>query len=97
LKGSTTDQFDSAPAATPDPNTVSFTDTLTITTGHGSLADSDVTIFNPSLGVFSTISRVANGTGVFAGATGTLFISGSSTDGVNFKDRIIGTLCLANH
>ncbi|HLW71767.1 MAG TPA: hypothetical protein VKS22_14225 [Candidatus Binataceae bacterium] len=95
LNGTTADLFTSSLTATPDPNTFSFTDTLTITSNRGgTLTDSDVTIYNLALGVFSTISPVSNGTGSLTGATGTLFISGSSTDGVNFTDKIVGQICL---
>lgn len=94
LNGTTADEFTSALTATPDPDTFSFTDQLVITARGGTLTDSDVTIFNTTLGVFSTISPVGTGTGIFKGATGTLFISGSSTDGVHFTDKIIGQICL---
>jgi hypothetical protein len=93
LNGTTTDEFTSALTATPDPNTFSFTDQLTITTKLGTLTDSDVTIFNTAQGLFSTISPISHGTGIFKQATGTLFISGSSTDGVHFTDKIVGQIC----
>jgi hypothetical protein len=67
---------------------------LTITTDRGTLINNDVTIFDPVLRVFSTISKISSGTGIFKGATGTLFISGSSTDGVHYEDRIIGEIHL---
>jgi hypothetical protein len=95
LNGTTADSFTSSLTATPDPNTFAFTDTLTITSSRGgTLTDSDVTIFNTSLLVFSTISPISNGTGVLTGASGTLFISGSSADGVHFTDEIVGQICL---
>ena len=94
LNGTTSDQFTGAPMATGDPNTAAFTDALTITTDHGTLINDDVTIFDTKLLVFSTISNISSGTGIFKGATGTLFISGSSTDGVHYEDRIIGEIRL---
>lgn len=94
LNGTTSDQFTGAPMPTGDPNTIAFTDALTITTDHGTLINDDVTIFNPILRVFSTISNISSGTGIFKGATGTLFISGSSVDGVHYEDRIIGEIGL---
>ena len=93
LNGTTADEFTSALTATPDPNTFSFTDQLTITTKRGTITDSDVTIFNTAQGLFSTISPISHGTGIFKGTTGTLFISGSSTDGVHFTDQIVGQIC----
>jgi hypothetical protein len=94
LNGTTTDTFTSALTATPDPSMFSFTDTLIISAKGGTLTDTDVTIYNLSLNAFSTISQISSGTGEFAGATGTLFISGSSTDDINFTDKIVGQLCL---
>jgi hypothetical protein len=96
LNGTTFDQFTSAPMATGDVSTVAFTDMLTIVTDHGTLINKDVTIFNSVLRVFSTISNISSGTGIFQGATGTLFISGSSMDGVHYEDRIIGEIHLVS-
>lgn len=95
LNGTTADIITSPFSPTADPNTFSFTDTLTITTDKGTITTSDVAIFDVAAGVFSSISKITSGTGIFAGATGTLFISGSTTDFVNFEDRIIGEVCLA--
>jgi hypothetical protein len=95
LNGTTSDVFTSGFTPTPDPDTFSYTDTLTITTDQGMLTTSDVGIFDIARGVFSSIARITSGTGIFAGATGTFFISGSTTDGIHFQDRIIGQICLA--
>ena len=57
LNGTTSDQFTGTPMATGDPNTIAFTDVLTITTDRGTLINNDVTIFDPLLRVFSTISK----------------------------------------
>jgi hypothetical protein len=95
LNGTTSDQFTSLPTATPDPDTISLTDTLTITTNAGTLVGSDVTIFDTTHGIFSAISRISGGTGIFSGSTGTLFISGSTLDGVHFNDRIMGEICFS--
>jgi len=95
LNGTTADKFTSALTPTPEANTSSFTDQLTITTRGGKLTDNDVTIFNTTLGVFSTISPISNGTGIFAGTTGTLFISGFTADGVHFTDKIVGQICFS--
>jgi len=96
LNGTTSDIFTSGFTPTPDPSTFSFTAMLTITTDMGTLTTSDVGIFDVVSGVFSEIARVTSGTGTFAGATGTLFISGSTTDGIHFQDRIIGQICLTH-
>lgn len=93
LNGTTRATFTSAFTPTPDPNAFSFTTTLTITTNKGTLTTSDVGVFDTARGVFADIARVSGGTGDFAGATGTLFITGTTTDGVHFDDEITGTLC----
>ena len=95
LNGTTSDQFKTTPLPTSDANTVSLTDVLTITTVHGILTCDDVTLFSPSQGVFTTIAKLSRGTGIFKGATGTLFISGTSKDGVHYDDRIIGEIAVS--
>lgn len=95
LTGSTADTFTSALVATPDPDTFSFTDTFTFTTKAGTLTTSDVSLFDTTHLLYTSIQRISSGTGIFVGATGTLFSSGSSTDGINFTDTFIGQLCLA--
>ena len=97
LNGTTADAFDPL-SITPTivPTTIAFTDTLTITTDQGTLTTSDQSLFDTVAGVFSTIAKITGGTGIFAGATGTLFISGYTTNGTDFQDRIIGEICLAS-
>jgi hypothetical protein len=94
LTGTTADLFTSALTATPNPDTFSFTDTFTFTTKLGTLTTSDVSIFNTTALVYSSIQQISNGTGIFTDATGTLYSSGSSTNGVNFTDVFIGQVCL---
>ena len=48
-------------------------------------------------GIFTDIGRIdgANSTGIFAGATGVLFLSGTLPDGgATFEDEITGEICL---
>jgi hypothetical protein len=77
------------------PTTITFSETLTITTDKGTLTTNDQSIFDTAAGVFSAIAKVTGGTGIFAGATGTLFISGTAVSATEFEDRIIGEICLA--
>lgn len=95
LNGTTHAVFTSGFTSTPDPTTFSFTADLTITTDKGILTLSAVGIFDVVNGVFTDISRVvgSESTGIFEGATGILFISGKTTDGINFEDVIIGEIC----
>jgi hypothetical protein len=94
LNGTTADVFASTPVAIGGGGALALTDTLTITAGHGTLIGSDVTLFNPTQRVFTTISTISGGTGIFKGASGTLFISGTSTDGVHYEDKITGQITI---
>ena len=94
LNGTTADVFTSIPVAIGGTSTLALTDTLTITADHGTLNCSDVTLFNPTQRVFTTISTISSGTGIFKGANGTLFISGTSTDGVHYEDKITGQITI---
>jgi hypothetical protein len=94
LNGTTTDVFMSSPVPVANTDTLALTDTLTIRANHGTLTCSDVTLFNPAQGVFTTISTINSGSGIFKGATGTLFISGTSTDGVHYQDKITGQITI---
>lgn len=96
LKGTTQAVFTSAPTATPDANTLSYTDDFTITTNKGVLKTHNIGIFDVVLGLFSEIARIDPNasTGVFAGATGVLYINGTTTDaGATFQAEITGEVC----
>src|ERR1700722_7138308 len=70
LNGTTADVFTSTPIAIGGGSTLALTDTLTITGDRGTLNGSDVTLFNPTQRVFTTICTVSGGTGIFKGANG---------------------------
>jgi hypothetical protein len=94
LNGTTADVFTSIPVAVGGGSTLALTDTLTITAEHGTLNCSDVTLFNPTQRVFTTICTISSGTGIFKGANGTLFISGTSTDGIHYEDKVTGQITI---
>jgi hypothetical protein len=99
LNGATQAIFTSAFTPTPDPNTFSFTDDLTVTTHKGVLKTHNVGIFDGATGLFSAINRIdpTASTGDFAGATGMLYINGKTTDGgATFEAEITGEICFAN-
>ena len=99
LNGTTQTVFTSAFTPTPDPNTFSFTDDLTLTTNKGVLKTHNVTLFDAANGVFSAIARIDPNasTGDFAGATGVLYINGKTTDGGStFQGEISGEICFAD-
>ena len=98
LNGTTQNVFTSDFTSTADPNTVSFTDDLTLTTNGGVLQTHNVTIFDAVNLVYSAIVRIDpnTSTGDFAGATGVLYINGNTTDGVTFQGDITGEICFAN-
>jgi hypothetical protein len=99
LNGTTQTVFTSAFTPTPNPNTFSFTDDLTLTTNSGVLRTHNVTLFDAANGVFSAITRIDPNasTGDFAGATGVLYINGKTSDGgASFQGEITGEICFAN-
>ncbi len=99
LNGTTQAIFTSAFTPTPDPNTFSFTDDLSITTNTGVLKTHNVGIFDVATGLFSAINRIDPNasTGDFAEATGVLYINGKTTDGgATFQGKIAGEICFAN-
>jgi hypothetical protein len=99
LNGTTQAIFTSAFTPTPDPNTFSFTDDLTITTDKGVLKTHNIAIFDVARGVFSAIDRIDPNasTGDFAGATGVLYINGKTPDGgATIQAEITGEICFAN-
>ncbi len=100
LNGTTQAVFTSMPIPTSDPTTISFTDDLTVTTYHnGVLRTHNVAIFDTARGVFTAIDRIDpnTSTGMFAGATGVLYINGRTPDGgATIQAEITGEICFAN-
>lgn len=99
LNGTTQAVFTSGFTPTSDPTTFSFTDDLTVTTDKGVLRTHNVAIFDVARGVFSAINRIDTNasTGVFAGATGLLYVNGKTPDGgATIQAEITGEICFAN-
>ena len=94
LNGTTVGQLEIT-GGTPPILTVVGTGVLT--TQHGTLTVSVVGTFNGATGVFLATGQVVHGTGMFAGATGTLTFEGLEdlTSG-SFTQTITGTVCLAH-
>lgn len=80
-----------------DPLTaLAYTGELHVTTSHGDIIFRDVGVLDQTFGVFSEVDRATEGTGIFADATGTLFIYGDIIDeGTGFSGAISGEICLA--
>ena len=74
---------------------LSYAGELTITTRRGTLTTQDLGVVDYAEGVFSEFDIVTGGTGIFEGATGTLFIFGSATP-ESFMGKIEGKICLAD-
>ena len=99
LNGTTQAVFTSSFTPTSDPTTFSFTDDLTVTTDKGVLRTHNVAIFDVARGVFSAINRIDpnTSTGAFAGATGVLYVNGSTADGgATIQAEITGEICFAS-
>ena len=92
LNGTTTGQLEIT-GGTPPLFTVVGTGVLT--THHGTLTVSVVGTFNAVTGVFEATGQVVHGTGIFAGATGTLtFVGVEDLTSGRFTQTITGTVCL---
>lgn len=92
LTGTTTAHFDINGGAFP---VFTFAGTVVFTAKHGTLTVDIAGTFNVATGAFEASGPVRNGTGKFAGATGTLTFSGVEdlSTGV-FTETIIGRICL---
>jgi hypothetical protein len=72
--------------------TLSIKGERTITTARGDLMFHFITVFDTARGEFAEINRVIGGTERFAGATGTLWITGTGT--TVFDGRVTGQICI---
>jgi hypothetical protein len=100
LNGTTVAVFNSPPYPTPVPTEVTFTSTFTLTTEHGQLNGSATYLFDFGTGQGTAIVKIdpAGGTGIFAGATGVLFINLLKSDTVGtgpYHELIGGQICFA--
>lgn len=79
---------------TEPPNVLSYSGVLSIQATQGTVTARDVGILDSPDLVFTEIDRVVSGTDHFAGASGSLFISGYVTGGgTGFQGQISGELC----
>jgi hypothetical protein len=74
------------------PTTLSYSGLLTITTRAGSLTTRDTGIFDTAAGLFSSRDIIVAGTGIFEGATGHIFYTGTGT--TTFDADASGEICL---
>jgi len=77
LDGTTVAVFNSAGYPTPDPTEVTFASAFTITTNQGQLKGNSVYLLDFVKGIGVNLMKIdpAGSTGIFAGATGMLFIN----------------------
>ena len=98
LNGTTHVVVTSAFTPTPDPNTFSFTDDFTLTTRKGVLVSHNVTLLDMANGLVTAIGQIDSSasTGEFAGASGVVFINGTTEDGgATIQTRLTGEVCFA--
>lgn len=82
------------PSAEPG-STWSYSGVLTIHTALGDLVLSDAGVFDTANGLFSQLDRVRGGTGLYAAASGRLFMFGDTyPDGSGFAGDVRGRLCI---
>jgi hypothetical protein len=101
LNGTTLAAF--VPGVFPLPGVLVWTGQLTITTGQGELKASTVTLatFQPAKGSVIAAIDPAASTGIFADATGALFVNifevNITTNPNTFRSEIHGQVCFAKH
>jgi hypothetical protein len=77
-------------------STLSFVADHRIETSGGDLIMVGTGVFDTARGEFAEIDPIIGGTGVFAGATGTLWLTGTSPDGgASFTGDVTGNVCVA--
>jgi hypothetical protein len=79
------------------PNSMlSFVAVHTIQTRRGTLTLLGTGVFDTARGEYAEADPVTSGTGMFAGATGTLWLTGTTPDaGASFSGPVTGQVCLA--
>jgi len=94
INGSTTDVF--VPTGF-NPPVLSYSSVFTDDTGHGKLVTDDTGSFDLVAGTFTESGTPdAASDGRFAGATGTITVTGSTADGINFTGAVTGEICVPN-
>lgn len=98
LNGRTETVFSPAFAFTPDPTTVSFTGDYTIITPRGVLITHNVYIFDFARGLGAGIYRIDPyaSNGIFAYATGVLYVNGKAPVPSTVEGDISGEICFGN-
>ena len=100
LNGTSVAVFNSRPYATPVPTQVTFTSTFILTTSHGQLSGNATYLFDFATGQGTAIVKIdpTAGTGIFADATGVLFINLLKSDTVGtgpYHEVLGGEICFA--
>ena len=99
LNGETVAAF--VPGVSPLPGILVWTGQLTITTAQGQLKANTATIATFQKGSVIAAIDPAASTGIFAGATGTLFVNtfevNVATQPNTFQSEVRGEVCLAKH
>ena len=84
----------SAGLGTQEPaSTLSYLGSFVLTTREGTLTVSDVGLLDGANGAFTEIWRVTGGTGDLAGATGTMWLSGTTSATGAFDGTVTGQIC----
>lgn len=94
INGTTKDAF--VPAGF-NPPVLSYSSVFTDDTGHGRLVTDDTGSFDLAAGTFNESGTPDPASdGRFAGATGTITVTGSTSDGINFTGAVTGQICVPN-
>lgn len=74
-------------------STLSYLGQFVLTTRRGTLTVSDVGLLDGATGAFTEIWRISGGTGHFDGATGALWLTGTTSATGAFDGTVTGELC----
>jgi hypothetical protein len=100
LDGTTAFTDSSGPFPTADLNKFSFSSAVTLTTAHGQLKGKGLVIFDVMTGIGTSVTEFdgSTNTGIFAGATGVLFVNTFRSDTVAkgpYYSAIYARICFA--
>lgn len=77
-------------------STLSYAGVVLVTTRNdGTFSTKNIGVFDSSIGVFSQLDRIVEGTDRFANAKGNIFVSGSGNADVGFASTVRGEICLS--
>src|SRR5262249_13054142 len=83
------------PASVEPTTTLSYGGEFTVFGERGSITYRTVGVYDTVLQLFTEIDRIVSGTGMFANASGSIYISGVGLDGgLHLEGNVTGEVCI---